>query len=196
MKPRQDRSFTFLAAVCLSSVLGSIYACGATRDTVGGEGDASMGGSGGTPTGSAGGSSSNETSVCSSNSFWRSGEGPSMRPGEACISCHAAEREAPKFVVAGSVYPTSHEPSDCNGTNSGGKVVIVITDANNTEHTLNVNSVGNFYLEGSKIALPYRATVKVGDNTRSMGASQTSGDCNSCHTEFGANGAPGRITLP
>lgn len=196
MESSQDRSFVLIAAVCLSSVLCSAYACGATRDTVGGEGDASMGGSGATNTDPAGGSGSTGTSVCSSNSFWRSGEGPSMRPGEACISCHATESDAPKFVVAGSLYPTSHEPSDCNGTNSSGKAVVVITDANNTEHTLNVNSVGNFYLEGSKIALPYRATVKVGNNTRSMGASQTSGDCNSCHTEFGANGAPGRITLP
>jgi predicted CXXCH cytochrome family protein len=25
---------------------------------------------------------------------------------------------------------------------------------------------------------------------------QTTGDCNSCHTQSGANGAPGRILLP
>jgi len=29
-----------------------------------------------------------------------------------------------------------------------------------------------------------------------MTAPQTSGDCNGCHTQTGANGAPGRITLP
>jgi hypothetical protein len=29
-----------------------------------------------------------------------------------------------------------------------------------------------------------------------MAAAQTVGDCNSCHTENGAQGAPGRIYLP
>jgi mono/diheme cytochrome c family protein len=29
-----------------------------------------------------------------------------------------------------------------------------------------------------------------------MGAKQTIGDCNSCHTPTGANGAPGRIAAP
>ena len=31
---------------------------------------------------------------------------------------------------------------------------------------------------------------------RAMVAAQTSGDCNSCHTLAGTNGAPGRIMLP
>jgi len=29
-----------------------------------------------------------------------------------------------------------------------------------------------------------------------MSALQTTGDCNGCHTEAGASGAPGRIQLP
>jgi hypothetical protein len=31
---------------------------------------------------------------------------------------------------------------------------------------------------------------------RAMVTMQTSGDCNSCHTQNGANAAPGRIVLP
>jgi hypothetical protein len=135
-------------------------------------------------------------SVCTSNSFWRSGENQSMRPGEACINCHSYSSEAPAFVVAGTVYPTVREPADCNGSNSSGNATVIITDANGTAHSVAVNSVGNFMLQGAGIPLPYHAKVQVGTATRSMIAAQTSGDCNSCHTEQGANGAPGRIMLP
>ena len=135
-------------------------------------------------------------SVCTSNSFWRSGENQSMRPGEACINCHSYSSEAPAFVVAGTVYPTAREPADCNGSNSNGNATVIITDANGTAHSVTVNSVGNFMLQGAGIPLPYHAKVQVGNATRSMIAAQTSGDCNSCHTEQGANGAPGRIMLP
>ena len=34
------------------------------------------------------------------------------------------------------------------------------------------------------------------DRVRMMVASQTAGNCNSCHTQNGANGAPGRIMAP
>jgi mono/diheme cytochrome c family protein len=46
------------------------------------------------------------------------------------------------------------------------------------------------------LALPYTAKVVQNGKTRAMGAAQTSGDCNACHTPTGANGAPGRVTIP
>ncbi|HSY23238.1 MAG TPA: hypothetical protein VK841_14025 [Polyangiaceae bacterium] len=55
--------------------------------------------------------------------------------------------------------------------------------------------MGNFYSTGS-IATPFDAKVLNGSKERDMVAAQTSGDCNSCHTEQGANGAPGRIMPP
>jgi hypothetical protein len=64
-----------------------------------------------------------------------------------------------------------------------------------TPATPQVNSVGNFYSTGS-IATPFDAKVLNGSKERDMVAAQTSGDCNSCHTEQGANGAPGRIMPP
>jgi len=119
-----------------------------------------------------------------------------MRPGEACITCHATNPEAPTFVVAGTVYPTAHEPADCNGSNSNGAAVVIITDAMGAAHQIPVDASGNFMLEGTAIPLPYTARVQVGTATRSMATAQTNGDCNSCHTATGTNGAPGRIMLP
>jgi len=138
----------------------------------------------------------NAAPTCTSGQSWNGGnEGSSrMHPGVACISCHSSSREAPRFMLAGTVYPTGHEPADCNAAGVGGAQVI-ITDANGATTTLTANSVGNFYSQRN-VAIPYHAEVVFNGKTRSMAAAQTSGDCNGCHTQDGANGAPGRITLP
>lgn len=81
-----------------------------------------------------------------------------------------------------------------SGAASG--LTIEITDAKGAVLTLTPNSVGNFYGGDAAIALPYTAKVVGGGKTRAMSAAQTSGDCNSCHNEAGASGAPGRIYAP
>ena len=113
------------------------------------------------------------------------------------------EREAPQYAIAGTVYPSAHEPDDCNGTaaSSSGGLSVLITEANGTTHTLPVNSEGNFYYEGA-LSTPYKAQVNAGSTVRVMTHTQTSGDCNSCHTVNGTNtvtgeaNAPGRIMSP
>ncbi len=160
---------------------------------------ASTGGTSGGTTGST--TNEYDTPVtCTSNSNWTGGneESPLMRPGGACISCHTSSREGPRFQLAGTVYPSAHEPDDCNGVNGGtsGAQVIVI-DANGTSLTMNVNSAGNFYSQArTAIALPYTAKVVQNGLERVMATPQEDGDCNGCHTEGGANMAPGRIMLP
>jgi len=134
-------------------------------------------------------------SICTSRTKWRPGENQSMRPGEACIGCHSSDPDAQKFVVAGTIYPTAHEPADCNGSNSNGTANVIIADATGVEHSITVSSAGNFVLQGASIPLPYNARVEVATTRRAVGASQTSGDCNGCHTESGVNGAAGRIML-
>jgi hypothetical protein len=75
--------------------------------------------------------------------------------------------------------------------------LVVITDANNAETRLTPNSMGNFYLERVSIAIPFHAKVVNGSGgVLEMAAAQTVGDCNSCHTQTGANAAPGRILAP
>jgi hypothetical protein len=60
---------------------------------------------------------------------------------------------------------------------------------------MTTNSSGNFYSPGT-VTTPYTAKIVVNGVTTAMMASQTSGDCNSCHTANGAQGAAGRITVP
>ncbi len=138
--------------------------------------------------------------VCTSNQHWTRGNSgsASMRPGGACISCHTMSGgEAPRFQAAGTVYPTVREPDDCNGINGTTTgTTVVIVDANNHAYTVPVNSVGNFYMETGTIALPFHAKVVRAGMERVMVAAQMSGDCNSCHTQDGANMAPGRIVAP
>jgi mono/diheme cytochrome c family protein len=124
--------------------------------------------------------------VCTSNTTWNGRQNKSMAPGEACMGCHG------NMSAGGTVYPTAHEPDDCNGV--GGSQVI-ITDATGKVYTLPVNSAGNFYT-GSTIKKPYTAKVVSGGKTRVMVGPQTNGDCNACHTEAGTQKAPGRVMAP
>jgi hypothetical protein len=137
--------------------------------------------------------------TCTSGKTWSgSTEGSaSMQPGVACINCHnSSGGEAPRFTIAGTLYPTAHEPNQCDGVNgstNGAKVVI--TDANQNVITLTPNSAGNFYYTGT-VATPFHAKVTDTNGERDMLAGQTSGDCNACHTQNGTMSAPGRIILP
>lgn len=136
----------------------------------------------------------NAAAKCTSNKTWTGGDRGSqlMHPGGACITCHKTDRRAPTLTIAGTVFPSGHEPDDCNGA-AGAKVVI--TDANGKVTTLTTNTAGNFYATAA-IAMPFTAKVTFNGKERAMVASQTDGNCNSCHTQNGANNAPGRITLP
>jgi hypothetical protein len=134
--------------------------------------------------------------VCTSRTRWNGGDdeaSPLMHPGMPCIACHG-RGEGPVFTAAGTLYPTAHEPDDCNGT-GGSSVSVVITDANGTTYTLPVNSAGNFFTS-APYTPPYRAKVISGTKTRAMATPQTDGDCNGCHGEKGRNNAPGRIMAP
>ena len=136
--------------------------------------------------------------VCTSGNTWTGGnrESPLMRPGGACISCHQQGGEGPRFTVAGTLFPTPHEPNDCNGVASTDGAQVIVTEANGTAHTLSVNQAGNFYLQVPSFVFPYQAKVVYQGRERVMVEAQKSGDCNDCHTQDGRQNAPGRIFLP
>jgi hypothetical protein len=46
------------------------------------------------------------------------------------------------------------------------------------------------------VVTPFHAKVTYMGRERAMATAQTSGDCNSCHTQNGTMSAPGRILLP
>ena len=62
-------------------------------------------------------------------------------------------------------------------------------------HHLPVNNVGNFSSRANIVA-PFHVKVTNGAKVRAMAGALTAGDCNSCHTATGVNGAPGRVMAP
>jgi hypothetical protein len=193
-RPRAPRGLRAPSALALTLGLALAVSCSSEEiDSNPGHGGASsMGGA----TSQAGTLNGNTPVVCSSGEHWLGGDrgSPLMHPGRACFTCHPSKNDL-VFAVAGTVYPTAHEPDDCNGVNAASGAVIRLTDGNNVTHELKVNDAGNFYVPGI-LPTPFRASVVARGLERAMVAPQTSGDCNSCHTEAGSNGAPGRIVAP
>lgn len=127
-------------------------------------------------------------------------EGPEMMPGHACIACHdatvaATGEDAPNFAFGGTAFPSGHEPDDCIGSGAEGAIVTV-TDSAGTKFTATANTSGNFFVEDQAPKFPITAVIEFQGRTRAMKTPQMLGDCNSCHTQQGDEGAPGRITLP
>lgn len=141
--------------------------------------------------------------TCSSGTRWTDGanSSPLMHPGRACIGCHTTWRPNPPDplgTMAGTVYRTAHEPDDCNGlaSTSAAPITISVVGFDGVTTTVAANAVGNFFAI-TPIALPIEsATVTYQGRTRVMASPQSSADCNSCHTEGGILGAPGRIMAP
>jgi hypothetical protein len=135
----------------------------------------------------------NTQTVCTSGKYWTSGTSMSMRPGEACQACHQ-KQGGPNYSIAGTVYPTAHEPKDCYGSMGG--INVVVTDKNNKVVTVPVSGSSGNFGSNATIVAPFFVKVTAGNTTRAMIGSLTNGDCNSCHTETGANNAPGRVMAP
>lgn len=132
------------------------------------------------------------TDKCSTGQVWTGLlEGERMDPGRPCIECHARE-DGPKFTFAGTVMGKLTERDLCVGV-AGAQVVLLGADGKAL--SISVNDVGNFKTN-LPLALPYRAKIVADGKTKEMTTPQSSGDCNACHTETGANAAPGRLTLP
>jgi hypothetical protein len=161
------------------------------------------GGAGGGANGGAGGSGGSTAldplfamPTCTSMSNWTGGNrgSASMNPGMACISCHKGG-EGPSFSIAGTVYPTGHEPDRCNSMVGSAGARIVIIGADGKMLTLTPNAAGNFS-SNAAVKTPYQAKVTYQGRERLMLTAQSTGDCNSCHTQNGSMMAPGRITVP
>jgi hypothetical protein len=170
-----------------SGSTGSSGAAGTSGSSSGSAGSQSGTSSGASGTAGAD-ASTTYTPVCTSNMMAPATFGPTMEPGNACVACH-------NTFLAGTVYPTAHEPNDCDGVNVSNATVRV-TDATGAVTSISINNVGNFYTNGSALTPPVQVEVVYNGATRAMATPLSIGDCNSCHTEQGDNGAPGRIMLP
>ncbi|MDB4937380.1 MAG: hypothetical protein JWP87_4352 [Labilithrix sp.] len=166
---------------------------------------------GGVDAGDIGDAGPDATPGCASGAKWTQGnqKSPLMHPGVACNACHG-KLGGPNLAFAGTVYRGGlHDVDDCNGTGPPPPVTVVITDKMGKTVNAKVNEAGNFYVEaeqggpakgpgggGGGFKAPFRAKIVDGTKVRAMTGSVTSGDCNSCHTPAGKNGAPGRILAP
>lgn len=118
-----------------------------------------------------------------------------MHPGGTCLDCHNTQ-DGPTLTIAGTVFPTMTELDDCNGTNAGSTLSVVVTGSDGNVVSIPVNEVGNFYTK-VRVAFPFHAKVVSSNGKQlTMTDAQSSGDCNACHTSVGASGAPGRILAP
>lgn len=138
---------------------------------------------------------------CASGVTWKLGntKSPLMHPGLACNACHSV-MGGPNLSIAGTVYKAPHDVNDCNGAAPPPTVIVTITDAKGKVVNATVNAAGNFDVPrqngAQRLTAPYSAKLSDGVKTRAMVGKVTSGDCNSCHTAAGINGAPGRILVP
>ncbi len=131
---------------------------------------------------------------CLSGTAWVGGNSESsrMHPGLDCLACHATNG-VDEVTLAGTVYDGANELDDCYGVEG---VTIQITDSTNKVTELTSNAAGNFLLLDASITPPYTAKLLYEGRERAMVSMQTETSCNSCHTEMGANAAPGRILAP
>jgi hypothetical protein len=134
------------------------------------------------------------TGRCRSGRQWDAGTRGSalMTPGQPCLGCHGGSQSY--FSFAGTLFAAAHEPDDCFGVVANG-AEIVILGAGGQRLTLTPNAAGNF-IANTNLPGPYTVEIRYQGRTRTKTQRQRSGDCNSCHSEQGAGGAAGRITLP
>lgn len=152
------------------------------------------------------------TATCPSGLKWTAGtsESETMNPGFACRSCHlgenfqgqnpSGEREPSKaYFFMGTVFSVPTNDDLCAAKGVPSDAVVEILDMNDVvKATLTVNEVGNFRSSSTAagFTLPYKARVKAGGKVNAMAGAQMTGDCNTCHTSTGREGAPGRILFP
>ncbi|MEW6432813.1 MAG: hypothetical protein AB1730_15015 [Myxococcota bacterium] len=138
--------------------------------------------------------------TCSTNSFWTSGDHGSgdMNPGLACKTCHASKAFFKQYPFSGTVYPSLHEQDRCNARPPTGTKIEILDKNGNVALTMTPSGTsGNFHSSLLvSVAMPYTARLTANGRTSTMTTPQTNGDCNTCHTEQGKNGALGRIVWP
>jgi len=151
--------------------------------------------------------------TCASNRSWTNryqGSGD-MNPGMACRACHAGQNfkgQNPQggselrrqYFFAGTVFPGPNEKDACLEAPPAGVTVEILDGTGAVKLTMTPRSgSGNFYnttVLSAPSWLPYTARLKRnGLVVSTMRTPQMSGDCNTCHTELGELGAPGRITV-
>ncbi|MEW5738610.1 MAG: hypothetical protein AB1938_06765 [Myxococcota bacterium] len=163
------------------------------------------------------------TLTCASGQSWTDGNNGEfdMNPGWACVSCHLGnnfngqnppppdDKIDEAWFFMGTVYPALNERDRCVSEppatvrveilDTNGNVVLTMTPSRTSGNFASDNRLAHStraFRSNGAAPSPYRARVVNGAASLTMMTAQTSGDCNTCHTERGANGAAGRIVYP
>jgi hypothetical protein len=125
----------------------------------------------------------------------RTAPGPTMRPGEQCLSCHRAGGQAATriWTAAGTVFASETSAADEGVAGA----VIEITDKTGKTEKLTTNDVGNFYTR-VPLEKPLKMRITYQGKSADMPiALDAEGACNACHSFPDAiGGAKGRIRVP
>ena len=137
--------------------------------------------------------------TCASGNFYNQNAevpGELMNPGLSCPTCHLSlGLSYVAFSYAGTVMPGPHEQDRCKSPGrDGGRVEILEVDGG-PGLLFTPNSSGNFRTLDAGPG-PFIARISAGGMSKTSMSLHLSGDCNTCHTEQGANGASGRLTWP
>ena len=137
--------------------------------------------------------------TCASGNFYNMAAelpGELMNPGLSCPTCHIAGANFyVAFAYAGTVMPGLHEADRCKSPAPDGGLVEILEMDGGAGLSFSPKSSGNFKRLDAGPS-PFIARITLNGISKSSASTHTSGDCNTCHTEQGANGASGRLTWP
>ncbi|MBU1657524.1 hypothetical protein KKG72_00545 [bacterium] len=122
--------------------------------------------------------------------------------GESCLVCHGDSSTLldlkQKFTSGATVY-TSLNASNLESFANGYAIRLVLETTNEEVDYITGNGIGNSHVRYTDTINNYTAQV-IDENYNVVNSSTPNShgfsrlECNSCHTENGINGAPGRIT--
>ena len=137
--------------------------------------------------------------TCASNAFYdpfNEPPGELMNPGLPCPTCHFDNQLFyVVFPYAGTVMAGPHEKDRCKSPPPPGATVEILELDGGLFWSWLANSSGSFRTMDAGPS-PYVARLINDGGTKVSTTTHTSGNCNSCHTEQGTNGATGRLTWP
>jgi hypothetical protein len=105
------------------------------------------------------------------------------------------------YAFSGTLFSSANVADGCQTAPPTGVTVEIVDKTGAVQLTLTPRAAsGNFYssqVRSTPAWLPYTARLRRnGQVVATMKTLQMSGDCNTCHTATGDQGAPGRITIP
>ena len=139
--------------------------------------------------------------TCTSGELWDEKATPTaaMNPGQPCRACHKTKAAAFNYFFMGTVFPTFHEEDLCISPPTLGGKIGDPRRGRQRDDDPDAERIRQLHVERRRGRGPASLQGTPGRewaDTGTMTKAQTDGDCNKCHTEQGAEDAPGRLTWP